>query len=130
MIFYYNNIGYPMNWKSKMNSDMFYNMEPAKIKVTLPYDIYRKIYDDLRNEKNEIHFKVLKRKYDKVKWSISEESYGLWSIDAFVYSLSISSKFRNGDVTMVIDIGVFEFKKFSDQEYKSVLRDELLKELV
>jgi hypothetical protein len=31
---------------------------------------------------------------------------------------------------MVIDIGVFEFKKFSDQEYKSVLRDELLKELV
>ena len=51
MKLYYNGKGYPVKWKSLMNKDMWYNMEPVKIKFTLPESVYKAILIDIKLNK-------------------------------------------------------------------------------
>ena len=48
MKLYYNGKGYPVKWKSLMRKDMWYNMEPVKIKLTLPESVYKAILVDIK----------------------------------------------------------------------------------
>lgn len=138
MKLYLNGKGYPMTWKTQMKDDMWYSMEPARIKVTLPESEYRKISEFTKKEMrlceyDTFVFQVYKSESDKMKWihtshtgSEFKENNGLWNVDCFVYSASICSKFRNGLVTAVFDVNACSFTKCN----KSILRDLLLNELV
>ena len=53
MKLYYNGRGYPVQWKSLMRKDMWYNMEPVKIKFTLPESVYKAILIDIKLNKDE-----------------------------------------------------------------------------
>lgn len=132
MIFYYNDVGYPMTWKSEMRDNMWYNMEPAKIKVTMPYSLYMEILNQYKINSVDklLFFEVLKSNSDIVKWGISNKNIGIWKIEACIYSMSISSKFRNGDVITIFDIAVCESIELDEGFVKQRLRDELLRELV
>lgn len=129
MKLYLNGKGYPMTWKTEMKDDMWYSMEPAKIKVTLPESEYRKISEFAKEiGLGEYEFQIHKLKSDKIKWNPSnvDDDSGLWNVSCFVYYTSICSKFRNGLVTAVFDINASSFTKCK----KDVLRDLLLNELV
>lgn len=132
MKLYYNSRGYPVQWKSLMRKDMWYNMEPVKIKFTLPESVYKAILIDIKLNKDEhrdvFSFNLLLNKdemsRDPDKLTVETNEY--WKIDACVDRASITSRFRNGDV-----IAIFEFSIFEETELdKSELRDLLLNELV
>ena len=132
MKLYYNGRGYHVQWKSLMRKDMWYNMEPVKIKFTLPESVYKAILIDIKLNKDEhrdvFSFNLLLNKdemsRDPDKLTVETNEY--WKIDACVDRVSITSRFRNGDV-----IAIFEFSIFEETELdKSELREILLNELV
>jgi hypothetical protein len=56
MKLYYNGKGFPCKWKTQMKNDnMWYSMEPVKIKFTLPESVYNAIMIDIKlDEENKI----------------------------------------------------------------------------
>ena len=54
------------------------------------------------------------------------ETNELWKIESYLDRVSISSRFRNGEVTAIFEVSVFEEEELD----KSELRDILLNELV
>ena len=134
MKLYYNGKGYPVKWKSLMNKDMWYNMEPVKIKFTLPESVYKAILIDIKlDEENKtlrdvFRFNLLLQKDEisRDRDKLTVETNEFWKIDAYLDRASISSRFRNGDVTAVFEVSIFEEEELD----KSELRDLLLNELV
>ena len=132
MKLYYNGRGYPVQWKSLMRKDMWYNMEPVKIKFTLPESVYKAILIDIKLNKDEhrdiFSFNLLLNKdemsRDPDKLVVETNEY--WKIDACVDRASITSRFRNGDVVAIFEVSIFEEEELD----KSELRDLLLNELV
>ena len=132
MKLYYNGKGYPVKWKSLMRKDMWYNMEPVKIKFTLPESVYKAILIDIKLNKDEhrdiFSFNLLLNKdemsRDRDKLVVETNEY--WKIDACVDRVSITSRFRNGDVVAIFEVSIFEEEELN----KSELRDILLNELV
>ena len=132
MKLYYNGRGYPVQWKSLMRKDMWYNMEPVKIKLTLPESVYKAILIDIKLNKDEYRdifsFNLLLNKdemsRDRDKLVVETNEY--WKIDACVDRVSITSRFRNGDVIAIFEVSIFEEEELD----KSELRDLLLNELV
>lgn len=132
MKLYYNGKGYPVQWKSLMRKDMWYNMEPVKIKFTLPESVYKAILIDIKLNKDEhrdiFSFNLLLNKNemsrDRDKLVVETNEY--WKIDACVDRTSITSRFRNGDVVAIFEVSIFEEEELN----KSELRDILLNELV
>jgi hypothetical protein len=61
---------------------------------------------------------------DPDKLTVETNEY--WKIDACVDRVSISSRFRNGEVTTIFEVSIFEEEELD----KSELRDILLNELV
>jgi hypothetical protein len=132
MKLYYNGSGYDCKWKTQMRKDMWYNMEPVKIKLTLPESVYKAILIDIKLNKDEhrdiFSFNLLLNKdemsRDPDKLTVETNEY--WKIDACVDRVSISSRFRNGEVTTIFEVSIFEEEELD----KSELRDILLNELV
>ena len=134
MKLYYNGRGYHVQWKSLMRKDMWYNMEPVKIKFTLPESVYKAILIDIKlDDENKtlrdiFRFNLLLQKdeisRDRDKLVVETNEY--WKIDACVDRASITSRFKNGNVTAIFEVSIFEETELD----KSELRDMLLNELV
>ncbi len=131
MKLYYNGSGYDCKWKTQMRKDMWYNMEPVKIKLTLPESVYKAILIDIKlsNEDREtFSFNLLLQKgemsRDRDKLVVETNEY--WKIESYLDRVSISSRFRNGEVTTIFEVSIFEEEELD----KSELRDILLNELV
>ena len=134
MKFYYNGKGFTCKWKSQMKKDMWYNMEPVKIKVTIPQELYDIILLDIKLDKKNstlqdiFRFKLLLQKDEisKNEDKLVVESNELWNIESYLYRSSVSSKFRNGDVTVLFDINVFEETELDKSEVRDILLSELI----
>lgn len=134
MKLYYNGKGYPVKWKSLMRKDMWYNMEPAKLKLTIPESVYNAILLDIKLDSENktlrdiFRFNLLLQKDDfsRDPDKLTIETNEFWKIDAYLDRVSISSRFRNGDVTVIFEISIFEQIELD----KSELRDLLLNELI
>ena len=134
MKLYYNGRGYPVQWKSLMRKDMWYNMEPVKIKFTLPESVYKAILIDIKlDDENKtlrdiFRFSLLLQKdeisRDRDKLVVETNEY--WKINSYLDRVSITSRFRNGEVTAIFEVSIFEEEELD----KSELRDILLSELV
>lgn len=134
MKLYYNGRGYHVQWKSLMRKDMWYNMEPVKIKFTLPESVYKAILIDIKlDDENKtlrdiFRFSLLLQKdeisRDRDKLVVETNEY--WKINSYLDRVSITSRFRNGEVTAIFEVSIFEEEELD----KSELRDILLSELV
>ena len=129
MKLYYNGSGYDCKWKTLMRKDMWYNMEPVKIKLTLPESVYNAILIDVKlNEKSIFRFNLLLKKgeisRDRDKLVVETNEY--WKIDSYLNKCTISSRYRNGEVTAIFEVSIFEEEELD----KSKLRNILLNELV
>jgi len=134
MKLYYNGKGYPVKWKSLMRKDMWYNMEPAKLKVTLPGSVYDAILLDIKldNENKTLRdifrFNLLLQKddfsRDPDKLTVDKNEF--WKIDAYLDRVSTCSKFKNGDVTAIFEISIFEQEELDKSELRNILLNELV----
>ena len=142
MKLYYNGKGYPVKWKSLMRKDIWYNMEPVKIKFTLPESVYKAILvgvkldneDKTLNEKCKhlprdiFRFNLLLQKgevsRDRDKLILETNEY--WKIDAYLDRCTITSRFRNGDVTAIFELSIFEEEELDISELREVLLNELV----
>ena len=132
MKLYYNGRGYPVQWKSLMRKDMWYNMEPVKIKFTLPESVYKAILIDIKLNKDEhrdiFSFNLLLNKdeisRDRDKLVVETNEY--WKIDACVDRVSITSRFKNGTVTAIFEVSVFEETELDKSELRNILLSELI----
>jgi hypothetical protein len=132
MKLYYNGRGYPVQWKSLMRKDMWYNMEPVKIKFTLPESVYKAILIDIKLNKDEYRdifsFNLLLNKdemsRDRDKLVVETNEY--WKIDACVDRVSITSRFRNGEVTAIFEVSIFEEEELDKSELRNILLSELV----
>jgi hypothetical protein len=132
MKLYYNGRGYPVQWKSLMRKDMWYNMEPVKIKFTLPESVYKAILIDIKLNKDEhrdiFSFNLLLNKdemsRDRDKLVVETNEY--WKIDACVDRVSITSRFRNGDVIAIFEVSIFEEEELDKSELRNLLLNELV----
>jgi len=134
MKLYYNGKGYPVQWKSLMRKDMWYNMEPVKIKFTLPESVYRAILIDIKLNKEDewnrdtFNFNLLLKKdelsRDRDKLVVESNEY--WKIKSFVDRRSITSRFRNGDVIAIFELSIFEEEELDKSELREVLLNELV----
>jgi len=135
MKLYYNGKGYPCNWKTQMKSDnMWYSMEPVKIKFTLPESVYNAIMIDIKLDKENktlrdiFRFNLLLQKDDfsRDPDKLTIETNELWKIDAYLDRASISSRFRNGDVTAVFEVSIFEEEELDKSELRNILLNEFV----
>jgi len=134
MKLYYNGKGYPVKWKSLMNKNMWYNMEPVKLKMTIPESVYKAILIDIKlDEENKtlrdvFRFNLLLQKgemsRDRDKLVVESSEY--WKIDAYLDRVSISSKFRNGEVTAIFEVSIFEEEELDKSELRNILLNELV----
>lgn len=138
MMMRFKNEFYPIVWKTQMRGDMWYSMEPAKIKITMPASVYDVLSKDINRINNDpdrdscyrLSFDVIKFESDNVKWRISYHKSGVWRVNTFVYNCTVSSKFRNGDVIAIFDIAVDNADILDKSIFTSILRDRILNELV
>ena len=132
MKLYYNGRGYPVQWKSLMRKDMWYNMEPVKIKFTLPESVYKAILIDIKLNKDEhrdiFSFNLLlnKDEMSRDRDKLVAETSEYWKIDACVDRASITSRFRNGDVIVIFEVSIFEEEELDKSELREILLNELV----
>lgn len=134
MKLYYNGKGYPVKWKSLMKKDMWYSMEPVKLKMTIPESVYNAILIDIKldNENKTLRdifrFNLLLQKgelsRDRDKLVVETNEY--WKIDAYLDRVSICSKFRNGDVTVIFELSIMEDFELGKSELREVLLNEII----
>ena len=130
MKLYYKGKGYPVQWKSLMRKDMWYNMEPVRIKLTLPEATYKSILIDIKsNECRDIFsFNLLlnKDEMSRDRDKLVVETNEFWKIDACVDRVSISSRFRNGEVIAIFEVSIFEEEELDKSELRNLLLNELV----
>ncbi len=132
MKLYYNGKGYPVQWKSLMRKDMWYNMEPVRIKLTLPESTYKAILIDIKSNKDEYRgifsFNLLLNKDEMSRYrdKLVVETNEFWKIDACVDRSSNTSRFRNGDVIAIFEVSIFEEEELDKSELRNILLNELV----
>ena len=130
MKLYYKGKGYPVQWKSLMRKDMWYNMEPVRIKLTLPEATYKSILIDIKsNECRDIFsFNLLlnKDEMSRDRDKLVVETNEFWKIDACVDRVSISSRFRNGEVIAIFEVSIFEEEELDKSELRNIILNELV----
>jgi len=130
MKFYYKGVGYTCNWKTKMLDSMWYSMLPAKIRVTLSKDILKEILSDVKIDKHNnrlINFKLSKNKGEELVFSDSlKEDFEIWNLSCVLYSSTVSSEYKNGDVTVHLTISVFESNILEKSEVRHILLNEII----
>jgi putative heme degradation protein len=134
MKLYYNGRGYHVQWKSLMRKDMWYNMEPVKIKFTLPESVYKAILIDIKlDDENKtlrdiFRFNLLLQKdeisRDRDKLVVETNEY--WKINSYLDRVSTTSRFRNGEVTVIFEVSVFEEEELDKSELRNLLLSELV----
>lgn len=134
MKFYYKNIGYTCNWKTKMRKDMWYSMEPARIRVTLPKNIYLEILkyikEDNTNKKlfDKVNFTILKSPGEELYFNKSiVENLEIWEIECFLNSSVVSSEYKKkGTVSVHFDVNIHESKLLEKDEARDIILNEIL----
>jgi hypothetical protein len=134
MKLYYNGKGYPVKWKSLMNKDMWYNMEPVKIKFTLPESVYKSILIDIKlsNEDKKSRdifgFNLLLQKGEmsRDRDKLVVETNEFWKIESYLDRVSISSRFRNGEVIAIFEVSIFEEEELDKSELRNIILNELV----
>jgi hypothetical protein len=133
MKFYYDGIGYPCKWKTKMLKDMWYSMAPVKLKVILPISVYDKIKKDIENVNEEeldiwpFKFKILKANGEYIHFNKSvDSSLEIWKLECHVNSFIVCSEFRrDGLVTVNFDILVIEYDLLEKSEIRDIILNEI-----
>ena len=135
MKLYYNGKGYPCKWKTQMKNDnMWYSMEPVKLTLTIPRSLYDVILLDIKLDKgnntlNDIfRFNLLiqKGEMSRDRDKLVAEQNELWSMETYLNRSTISSKFKNDEVTVVFDLSVFEDVELDKSELRNLLLNELV----
>ena len=129
MKLYYNGKGYPVKWKSLMNKDMWYNMEPVKIKLTIPESVYNAILIDVKlSQENIFRFNLILQKGEmsRDRDRLTVETNEFWKIESYLDRVSISSRFRNGDVIAIFEVSIFEEEELDKSELRNILLNELV----
>ncbi len=135
MKFFYNGKGYPCKWKTQMKNDnMWYSMEPVKLTVTIPRSLYDVILLDIKLDKsnntlNDIfRFNLLiqKGEMSRDRDKLVADQNELWSMETYLNRSTISSKFKNDEVTVVFDLSVFEDVELDKSELRNLLLNELV----
>lgn len=134
MKLYYNGKGYPVKWKSLTKKGMWYNMEPAKLKFTLPESVYNVILLDIKldnenkTQRDIFRFNLLLQKDELSRKSdkLIVENSEYWKVESFLDRVSISSRFRNGDVTAIFEVSIFNQIELDRIAIREVLLNELL----
>ena len=126
-----------------MRKNMWYSMEPAKLTVSMPISVYEKIKHDIKIEnegscfatkwdlidrdRDILNFRVKKHDSDTSRWGLSENGVGgWWDVISYLDSVTISSKFKDGNVIAHFSI----FIRDSIELDKSESREMILNELV
>ena len=139
MKLYYDGIGYPCKLKSEMKgSNIWYSMEPISIKLTFPKYIYDKILLDIKldNENKTLHdifrFKLLIQKGElsrnKDNWNTHSQvvQNEFWELETYLDGLTITSKFRNGDVTAKFSLSIFSEIELDKSELRELILNQLI----
>ena len=135
MKLYYNGKGYPVKWKSLIKkNNMWYNMEPVKLKFILPESLYNVILLDIKLDyenktiRDIFRFNLLLQKDELSRNSdkLIVENSEYWKVEAYLDRVSISSRFRNGDVTAIFEVSIFNETELD----RSVIREVLLNEIL
>lgn len=134
MKFFYNGKGFPCKWKSQIKGDMWYNMEPVKLTVTIPQSLYDIILLDIKLDKENktlhdiFRFNLLLQKGEmsRDRDKLVVETNEFWEMETYLNRATISSKFRNDDVKVVFDISVFEENELDKSELRNILLSELI----
>jgi hypothetical protein len=134
MKLYYNGKGYPVKWKSLTKKNMWYNMEPVKLKFTLPESVYNVILLDIKldnenkTQRDIFRFNLLLQKDELSRNSdkLIVENSEYWKVESFLDRVSISSRFRNGDVTAIFEVSIFNQIELDRSAIREVLLNELL----
>lgn len=134
MKLYYNGKGFPCKWKTQMNKDMWYNMEPAKLTVTIPESLYDIMLLDIKLDKKNntlqdiFRFRLLLQKGEisRDRDKLVVETNELWDMETYLVRATISSKFRNGEVKVVFLLSVFEETELDKSELRNILLSELV----
>ncbi len=140
MKLYYDGVGYPCKLKSEMKcNNTWYNMEPVSIKLTFPKYIYDKILLDIKlDSENDtlsdiFRFKLLLKKGELSRNKETNRRYPqvvqneLWKIKTYLDRLTITSKFRNGDVTVKFSLSIFEEEELDKSDIRELILMDLFK---
>jgi hypothetical protein len=132
MKLYYDGIGYPCKFKSQMKGkNTWYSMEPISIKPTFPKYIYDRILLDIKlDSENDIFiFKLLLQKGDLSRKEDNSQvvQNELWEIKTYLERCVITSKFRNGDVTVKFSLSIFEEEELDKSDIREVILMDLFK---
>jgi hypothetical protein len=109
-------------------------MEPVKIKLTIPESVYKAILIDIKlDEKNKtlrdiFRFNLLLQKDDfsRDPDKLTIETNELWKINSYLDRVSTTSKFRNGEVTAIFEVSIFEEEELDKSELRNILLNELV----
>jgi hypothetical protein len=135
MKLYYNGKGYPCKWKTQMkDNNMWYSMEPVKLTVTIPRSLYDVILLDIKLDKgnntlNDIfRFNLLiqKGEMSRDRDKLVADQNELWSMETYLNRSTISSKFKNDEVTVLFYLSVFEDVELDKSELRNLLLNELV----
>jgi hypothetical protein len=139
MKLYYDGIGYSCKLKSEMKgNNIWYNMEPISIKLTLPKYIYDKILLDIKldNENKTLpdifRFKLLIQKGElsrnKDNWNTHSQvvQNEFWELETYIDRLTITSKFRNGYVTAKFSLSIFSEMELDKSELREIILNQLI----
>jgi hypothetical protein len=139
MKLYYDGIGYPCKLKSEMKgNNTWYSMEPISIKLTFPKYIYDKILLDIKldNENKTLRdifrFKLLLQKGElsrnKDNWNTHSQvvQNEFWKLETYLDGLTITSKFRNGDVTAKFSLSIFSEMELDKSELRELILNQLI----
>lgn len=128
MKFYYKNIGYTCNWKTKMKKNMWYSMEPVIIRVTLPKNIYLEILKYIKENPFKVNFTILKSPGEELYFNKSiVENLEIWEIGCFLNSSVVSSEYKKrGTVSVHFDVNIYESKLLEKDETRDIILNEIL----
>ena len=139
MKLYYDGIGYPCKFKSEMKGkNTWYSMEPISIKLTFPKYIYDKILLDIKLDiendtlQDIFRFKLLlqkgelSRNKDNWKKHSQVDQNELWEMKTYLDRCTVTSEFRNGDVTAKFSLSIFDEVELD----KSYIRELILNQLI
>ena len=136
MKLYYDGVGYPCKFKSRMKGKyIWYSMEPVSIKLSLPKYIYDKILLDIKldNDNNGLRdifrFKLLLQKGELSRnWrqQTQVDQNELWEMKTYLDRCTVTSEFRNGDVTVKFTLSIFEEEELEKSELRNILLNQLI----
>jgi hypothetical protein len=135
MKFYYDGVGYPCKWKTKMNKSMWYSQEPAKLRVTLPVSVYDKIKRDIKADNGKlfdiIKFKILKNENEKLNFYNSNDSEKeMWQLECCLEYSIICSEFKeskeNKLFSVIFDLTVMDNELMNKSDMRELILNEIL----